>query len=494
MTKIKNPYQQIIRATSLFGGVQVFNIIVSIIRSKFIALFLGSFGMGISGLLNSTLNILNVITKLGLDTSAVKEIAHSNSTRSYKKTAILISSLKRIVWFTGLIGVLFMLFFSSFLSQLAFGNTNYTFSFIWISITLLFRQLTTAQLTVLQGLRKLKLLARANLYGSFLGLLVILPIYYFFRIEGIVPAIILTSIINFVFSTYFSKKVKIRSVRVSNKVAFIEGKQMLKLGMSLCLMSVITILSAYLVQIFISNYGGVKEVGFYSAGIVIINSYVGLIFNAMQTDYFPRLSAIADNLAKIRETVDQQAFIAILIITPIIIVFLTLAPMVITLLYSKDFLSITGLVSWGILGTLFKAVSWSMGYVILAKGDSRLFIKTTIFFNTLFLILLSYGYIIQGLSGIGIAFLIYYFIHYLGLRIITYKRYNLYFDSLFNKVYTLCIMLCGATFLMSYIDNLYLKYSLMGIMVVISTTFTLYQMNKKLDISEFIKRVFKSKK
>lgn len=494
MAEIKNPYQQVIKATSLFGGVQVFNIFVSIIRSKFIALFLGSLGMGISGLLNSTLNIINEITKLGLDTSAVKEIAYSCSSESHNKAEILISTLKRIVWFTGLIGVLFTLMFSSYLSQLAFGNTDYAIAFIWISIALLFRQLTTAQLAVLQGMRKLKLLAKANLYGSFFGLVVILPIYYVFRIEGIVPAIILMSFISYAFSTYFSKKVKIEKVKITNKEALVEGKQMLKLGIMLCLRSVITILSAYLIQIFISNYGGVAEVGFYTAGFVIINSYVGLIFNAMQTDYFPRLSAISDNLVKIRETVVQQAFIAILLITPIIVVFLTFAPLVITLLYSKEFLSITGLVCWGILGTIFKAVSWSMGYVILAKGDSRLFIKTAIFFNLLFVILLTCGYIVKGLEGVGIAFLIYCFMHYLGLTIITYKKYNLYFDSVFNRVFALCIVICGVTFIASYFESLFLKYGVMGFMDVLSITFALYHINKKINIIEVVKKFYRNKK
>jgi len=45
MSEQPNSYKQIVKATSLFGGVQVFNIIISIIRSKFIAVLLGPTGM-----------------------------------------------------------------------------------------------------------------------------------------------------------------------------------------------------------------------------------------------------------------------------------------------------------------------------------------------------------------------------------------------------------------------------------------------------------------
>ena len=42
-----------------------------------------------------------------------------------------------------------------------------------------------------------------------------------------------------------------------------------------------------------------------------------MIFNAMATDYFPRLSAINKDNNAIQKVVNEQAEIAILLITPI---------------------------------------------------------------------------------------------------------------------------------------------------------------------------------
>jgi PST family polysaccharide transporter len=46
---------------------------------------------------------------------------------------------------------------------------------------------------LLQGMRKLKF-AKANMLGSFVGLVISAPLYYYYRIDGIVPAIILTAL------------------------------------------------------------------------------------------------------------------------------------------------------------------------------------------------------------------------------------------------------------------------------------------------------------
>ena len=492
MSETQSSYRQVLKATSLFGGVQVVNILISIVRSKFVALLLGPLGMGIAGLLNSTINVVSELTKLGLDTSAVKEIALYTN-KDEEKLVRIVSSLKRIIWFTGLLSLIFTLLFSSLLSQLTFGNTEYTWSFVWISIALLFKQLTHGELAILQGLRKLSYLAKSNLYASFVGLFVVIPLYYIFRIDGIVPAIILSAILSYVFSKYFSNKVKIKPLKLSNRQVFREGKPMLKLGFMLSISSSITLLSAYAIQIFISRTGGVDQVGFYLAGFVIINSYVGVVFNAMRTDYFPRLSAMAGDPQKLRDTVLHQAVVALLIITPIIILFFTVAPFAIEVLYSKEFLLITIFVSWGIFGTLFKAVSWSMGYVILAKGDSRLFIKTSVLFNSIFVTLIISGYHFYGLFGVGIAFFCYNILHLIIVKLITFYKYDLYFNKNFNWLFLICLLMCSITFALSYLTTPILKYGLMSLMVIISLTFTLYELNKKIEIRTLLRKFLKKK-
>jgi len=492
-------YRKVLNATSLFGGVQVINIIISLVRSKVIALLIGPIGMGISNLLLTTMELINGLTNLGLERSAVKDISLANTNSNSKSVAKTISILKKLVWLTITIGVILMIALSPWLSEIAFGNKDYTISFIWISIALLFKQLSSSQLAILQGLRKLQYLAKANLLGNFIGLLITLPLYYFFRIDAIVPAIIIATFMSFIFTYYYSQKLDIAPVAISRKEAVSEGKGMINLGVMLSLSSMITLLVAYIIRIYIGSSNeteelGLIDVGLYSAGFVILNSYVGIIFNAMGTDYFPRLSEIANDIIKLRKTVLEQAIVAILLITPIIVVFLAFAPLIIVILYSNEFSPIVAMVTWGILGMIFKAVSWSMGYMIIAKGDSKVFIKTAIGFNAILLLINIVGYHYGGLEGIGISFFIYYIIHFITIRIITYYRYDFYFEKGFYKIFTFTVIMCFLAFSITFIPSSILKYSLMSLIIVVSCWYSHKELDKKVGLKDYLAGIFKRKK
>jgi PST family polysaccharide transporter len=493
MNESKNSYRHILKATSLFGGVQVFSVIVSIAKSKLAAIFIGPIGLGILGLLNSTLDLIIGFTKLGLDVSAVKEISATKEEDTNKVSRVVIV-LKRLTWFTGLLGAVITIILSSWLSKVAFGNTNYTLSFILISIAVFFNQLTVGNLAVLQGLRKLKNLAKATLWGSFCSLLVIIPLYYYLGIKGIVPVIILTSIFTFIFSWYFAKQYHIKSNKIAIKDLFIEGKQMMKLGFVLSLGSLATLLTIYIIQVFITNRGGIVEVGYYNAAFIIINAYVGVIFNAMSKDYFPRLASIADKNDILSRVVNQQAFVAVLLLTPIIVVFLAFAPLVINILFTKEFSPIIGILTFGILATLFKAVSWTMGYILVAKGDSKLFIQTEVGFNFILLLMSALGYVYGGLIGVGISYLLYYIIYLIGIKIITSSKYNFKFNTDFYKIFIVCTILCFGAFLVTYIKSDYVKFGLMVVLIISSCIFTIVKLNQKTDLVKVIMQKFNKDK
>lgn len=499
MNDNQQSYRKVLNATSLFGGVQFINIILRLIRSKAIALLIGPIGMGISNLLLTTMELINGLTNLGLERSAVKDISLANTNSNSKSVAITISILKKLVWLTISIGVLLMILLAPWLSEIAFGNKDYTISFIWISIALLFKQLSSSQLAILQGLRKLKSLAKANLLGNFIGLLITLPLYYYYKIDAIVPAIIIATFMSFVFTYYYSHKLDIESVTISRKEAVSEGKGMINLGIMLSLSSLITLLVAYIIRIYIGSANeteelGLIDVGLYSAGFVILNSYVGIIFNAMGTDYFPRLSEIANDITKLRKTVLEQATVAILLITPIIVIFLACAPFIIVILYSHEFSPIVAMVTWGILGMIFKAVSWSMGYMIIAKGDSKVFIKTAIGFNTILLSINIIGYHFGGLEGVGVSFFIYYIIHFIAIRIITYYRYDFYFEKGFYKIFTFTVIMCFLAFSITFIPSSILKNSLMIGLIVVSCWYSYKELDKKIGVKDYLAGIFKRKK
>ena len=470
--KNESTYKSILKTTSLFGGVQVFNIIIQIVRSKIIALFLGTAGIGLMGLINTTVSFIGSLTNFGLRVSAVKNISSANNSEDINKIAITYTVLQRLIWITGTLGCLIVIIFSRYLSQIIFGNYNYTISFIWISLTLLFQQLTNGQLALMQGLRRLRILAKVNVIGNFLGLLISIPLYYRYGLDGIVPAIILTALSNLIITYFFSKKIKFKKNKISLKQTFSEGKNMMSLGFMISFSGLLSILTSYIVRLYINNNGGVDQVGLYTAGFALISTYTGLIFTAMGTDYYPRLSAISGNNDLCKKMINQQAEIITLIIAPIILIFLIFSDSIIRTLYSFQFIPIKQMIYWGILGVYFKGISWAIGYLLLAKGKSKLFLYNEIVFNTYLLILNFIGYNLAGLTGLGISFLVSYFLHLIQMYLVANKLFNFLFNKHLIVIYISQFTFVFAGFLMVlFFYKLYI-YLIGTIFIAISISYS----------------------
>lgn len=485
-------YRQIMKSTSIFGGVQVINIIIQIIRSKVVAVLLGPAGIGIMGLLNTTISLIASLTEFGLKTSAVKDIAAAYGTQNNHSIAVTVTVLRRLVLITGALGALLVLFLSPWLSQLVFGNKDYTLAFIWVSLTLLFMQLSNGQLAILQGMRKLHLLAKANVLGNALGLMVSLPLYYIYGIDGIVPGIIGTSLIALLLSWYFSRKVTIEKVKISYSQTFSEGKSMLRMGFFISLSSLLAVGASYIVRIFISRQGGITDVGLYTAGFAVINTYVGLIFAAMGTDYYPRLSAVVHDNKLSKQTINQQAEIALLILAPILIVFLVFINWVVILLYSKQFIAVNSMIYWAALGMFFKAASWSISFIFLAKGAGKLFFLNELIMNICLLALNIMGYYYLGLTGLGLSFLVAYFLYLIQVYIVAKIKFEFSYDLAFIKIFVLQFSLAVTSFLSVKFMSYPYPYFVGGVLILISSYYSWKELDKRLGLKLVFKN-FKNK-
>ena len=491
MSEQQSSYRQILKASSIFGGVQVVNIVIAIIRSKFIAVLLGPSGMGIAGLLTSTTRLIGSITNSGLGISSVKNISAAYISNDVTKISNVVSVLRRLVWITGALGTLITLFFSGWLSQITFGNRDYTIAFAWISITLLLNQLSIGQLALLQGMRKLKFLAKANVAGSFVGLVISVPIYYTWGINGIIPAIVLSSGLTFLFSWHYASKVKIKKTNLVADIYRVEGREMLRMGFLLSTTGWITLGSSYILRVFLSREGGVDQVGYYDAGFAIINTYAGLIFAALGTDYYPRLSGVSDNQCKVISTINQQAEVSLLILAPILTAFLIYNKIVIVILYSANFTVIEEMIEWAALGIYFKAASWTLAYLFIAKGEAKIYFWSELMASIYILLLNLTGYILWGLEGLGISFLIGYFLYSLQVFFLIKFTYSFKFEKEFIVIFGIQFFLGLICFGLAKLAISPITLFLGTIMIILSAVYSYKEINKRVGMNEIYKKIFK---
>ena len=169
---------------------------MGLVSSKFVALFLGTTGVGIVGLLQNTLSIITSITGFGINISGVRMVALAHSEKDQEQFSKSIVVLHRWSIATGILGVLLTFLLAKPLSIWTFGSVDYVNWFFILSINFIFSSLAVHKMVILQGTRSMKAIAVSTVIYAVLATCVTIPIYYFFRMDGIVPVLVLTAVLN----------------------------------------------------------------------------------------------------------------------------------------------------------------------------------------------------------------------------------------------------------------------------------------------------------
>lgn len=489
--KDTSSYRSIFKATSLFGGVQVYQILIGIIKSKFISILLGPAGMGIQGLYQTTLDLIKSVSSFGLESSAVRDISEAHNCGEHQRLVKVVAIVRRLVWATGLLGFFITLVLSPLLSKLTFGNGDYTWGFVILSSTLLLNQVCAGQKVILQGTRRLKDLAKASAIGSTFGLIVSIPLYYWIGVKGIVPTMVLTSLSAMLLTWFYSNKINIPKENVTTRDSIGGGRSMLKMGIAMSISGILVTLCAYVIRWFIRKEGGVDDVGLYTAGYAIVNTYVGMVFTAMGTDYYPRLASVNHDNNRCKEIINQQGEVALLILGPIILSCIIAMPLFIRLVYADTFLAANDFIMFAVAGILFKAVSWVVSYFFLAKAESRLFVINEIITNVYFLAIYIIGYYIGGLTGLGVTFALGYILYTIQVYIIANKKYDFCFTHSFAQIFLIQLLFVSSGLILRLICYGSLFYFVGSFLFIACSAYSLITLNNKIELIKVIKNRFK---
>lgn len=488
-------YRTILKATSLFGGVQVIQVFLNLVRGKVIAVLLGTAGVGLNSLYISSISMISNISGLGLSFTAVRDIAKAKESGDEQRLAAIIKIFKRWLYLTSFLGFAGVLIFSPLLSLYTFKSYENTVPFIFLAFMLLFGSLSAGNASLLQGTRNLKKYALYTLSGSLVAIVVSVPFYYIFGIKGIVPALIISALITYLFSLYYTAGIETKEVSISWKESFLSGLDMVKLGVAMMLSVFIGSFVHFLVNTYISNNGSIGDLGLYQAGMAITSQSVGLVFTAMAVDYYPRLSAISDNNQLVKQMVNQQGEITMLIATPVLLLLSLMAPIVIKLLYSNEFLAIVDFLRVLAFGMMFKAASYSIGAISFAKGDKRVFfLLEGVFSNASILLFSVLGYKINGLYGLSWAILTMNLLYFIVIVIVTNKLYKFSINKSLGKILIVSTFMMSLLYIVlkSELDGIY--YPLAIIIVAISILYSYLEIDKLIGVREFVNTILKRKK
>lgn len=479
-------YKTSAKGIALFGGLQIYKILLSVIRTKCSAIFLGPSGFGIYSLITSTLTSIELVTNCGLGTSAVKDIAYVQN--DMKKVSRVYLILNRLVWITGLVATLFCIFGAKYLSISAFGNSDYTTAFVFAAITLLINQLITGQGALLTGLRKYKFIARLNIWSNTLGLIVTIMLYWLGGVKAIVPVIVSTALLNLLFSFYYAKQILLPKVLLSLRETWQEGKEMLKTGILISLGSSVSSLAGYAIRIFISQISGIFMVGLFTASFSLVNTYLGMVVSAIDKDYYPRLCSVESDLASFNKTINQQIEMLVLLLSPIIVVFVIFSPTVISAFYSEKFQSASSFMVLVALAMTLFVPAKTISMAFLAKGNSKGYFLNQFTFVAYTLVLNMIGFYYGDLFGLGLSYLGAYMFYLFQTFLTCHYYYQFSFEKQIIMKMSLFLTLLVSACVLSFYATSLIRYTVGTVLVVATLLIAFIDLNSKLDIIRYFRK------
>lgn len=388
------------KITSLNSISVLIKIAIGLVTSKLLAVFVGPGGMALVGNLRNFSTSLESIATLGFQNGIVKYVAESIDDKPQLQKTISTVFISLLVIAILLSGILY--FFAAFWNEQIFG-TDFEYEIVIKALALALPWFAGAIffLSVINGLGKFTAVIWINILGNLIGLLVSVTLILQYKTLGALLSVVISPALLFFVTYYFIAK----EFHFSKLFQFYDF-QVIKNLSSYALMALVSSVFGPLVYLAIRKNAilvvGIDQAGFWET-MTRISAYYMLFVSTILTVYFlPKLAMAKDNLETKKVFWSFYKNILPLFIIGLILIYFS-RTFIIKFLFTKEFLPVTSLFFWQLLGDVLKVASLILGYQFYAKKMTVAFILSeltslvVLYFSSIFLIK------IFGIQGIVMA-------------------------------------------------------------------------------------------
>ena len=488
-------YDHVLKYTGVFGGVQVLSMLIAAIRNKLAAMWLARAGMGFFMMFSNISAFVSSATNAGLPLSAVRNISELFETGDSREVESYVVTIRTWSLWTAFLGALVCVLLAPAISFFAFdGSLEYTLHVALLAPMVFATAVTNGEISILKGTRKLKRVAVITAVSALLTLVSVLPFFYLWHVRGVIPALVVNAIVIMVVHLYFSLQVFPWRVALFSREVLRRGLGMLKIGVPYVIASVINSLTALAIPAFLLSIGNMDDVGLYKVGYGLMAVYAGMVFVAMEADYFPRLSSLCNNVGRMNCAINQQIDVCVLLMAPLLMAMMVAMPFIVKLLYSSDFIMVVNMAVCAAFYMFFRAVMLPIAYTSLAKGDSLVFLLMEVAYDIYSFAFIAAGYYFGGITGTGIALSATALLEVIIIAVFYSWRYGFRFFPHTLRVIFIQGALLAVVLFLCLQGNLWLKYLLGALLFAVSSFYSFRVLNKKSSFLAAVKQRFAKRK
>lgn len=379
--------------------------------AKVVAVYTGPAGMGMLGQVQSMVTALNGVVTSPVGSGVVRYTSQ-NHQQGFENCAPWWRAAVRWAIIIFLIAFPLALVFSKPISYFLFKDTAYYWLVIVACSVLPFSILNTLSISIINGQQLYKRYVAVGMISVTISSIVMICLIIQWNLNGA----LLAAAINLSVSGIVMLVISIRQPWLRVKYFFGKYSAENFRGISSYVIMAITSalampLALVLIRNIMSSKLGWEVTGLWQAVWKISEVYLAVITMALSTYYLPKLSNIKE-LAEIKKEITNTAFIIMPLVCVMALVVYLLRDVAITILFTEEFRGARDIFAIQLIGDVLKILSWLYAFPMLARGATKWFVSSEVFFSGT-LVLFSYFFISKyGVQGASIAFAINYLIYF----------------------------------------------------------------------------------
>ncbi|NWD49602.1 oligosaccharide flippase family protein [Pseudomonas gingeri] len=386
---------------------QFFGLLLGAIAVKLLAILAGPAGVGLYSVLRHLQQMLSSAASIGGQNAVVQGLSshQGESRRKFFLSSFYVFVLASLLLSTAI------LVFAGFIADAIFAGAHAS-AIRWLVIPIVlgallffFRGVLTAEMqfgalssvTVLTGLGAALVAFPAGLAysrgypdmlvmllggGPFLGLV---AAFVFVRRQG-----------------YFQW----RGAHALNGASWSATLRFLQVALPSLLSLFLTLGSVLIVRSYIVRVYGLEGAGQFDAAWSISAMYLALFLTSLQSYLLPELSQVGAG-GEMQSALTKAFHFSLLISLPLITGLVVMKPLIVSVLFSHEFLPSLNVLRWVLVGDFVRVLGWVISTALVARADMKGFALAeglwSIIFMSLSLLLLSHG-----LEWVGLAYLVSY--------------------------------------------------------------------------------------
>ena len=359
--------KELLNAFGYVGVRQVAGVLFGLVRSKVLATYLGTLGLGVVSQGTTLMRLLQNVSALGIGSGFMKLIAEYHADNDKERVNRTISTVLSLFGILGLIVIFLSYIFSDQISLWVFADSQYRWFVVAIAAASWFHVQYNFIGTIFRAMFKWRQFAAIAVIGYIINVFTTVGLIIWLDLQGAILSILVAQATNLVVSLLLLRTTLVipedlRFWRYKpNKEIF---SRVLRFIGPLTTVSILPIISIIYVRGEIIRQISLGDNGIFQVVLGISVTYMGMLTIALNSYGVSKVTSVMKTPGEVTKIQNHELRLGIFVVTPIVIGLMALRDIWIPILYSPEFLAAGAFLIWQFGADFFRVLRQALNITL----------------------------------------------------------------------------------------------------------------------------------